>query len=555
MKVKKEDLFREFNKGISLDERAYSGYIPGTRIQAFISALSENFDEFQGLVERIERENNDRRWHISIGVRVLFELIRATFRLNSGDLIEVLNNEKNAGLLSVVRKFDNYAYLSRQEWSNRKPIFDKYQDELECLAWKVKDSYHAAIREREPLAYLELCGALKRRVPLDESKFLEMINFTRYYPDQLLEWSNHYPDDLVLKAFFFQKITMIPSVPLLGKVINSRSELEGCSVPVTGMGLGFYTRYPKIDKLYRFQRALETRLLLQILDDNMELLIRESIVDPAVLIGDSTSLRARKDDQDAVKYHSNDSEAARVMKYQAICDSNAIPLVLVTRNGNENDKKGFRSLEDGLRKVHEVAAKHGKKIEHVILDSGYQSDRVIDFVEQELEAIPLIDINPGRSKYLGLIKKRLDHLKRLYDSLQEKKAGNTPVGSTASFWFYVEVQEFEEWLGNINGIRPGRVTKTIEILLELGIINFIKLYRKRPVIEGLFGLMKSCHALLGRADRRLPVKGKKNIQVHGMLTIIALQFKAYFNYLVLGHSGHYLRSLYSIKLSELTLYY
>jgi len=29
------------------------------------------------------------------------------------------------------------------------------------------------------------------------------------------------------------------------------------------------------------------------------------------------------------------------------------------------------------------------------------------------------------------------------------------------------------------------------------------------MVEGLFGMMKACYALLGRTDRRLPLKGKE----------------------------------------------
>ncbi|MHA1299542.1 MAG: hypothetical protein ACTSO9_08925, partial [Candidatus Helarchaeota archaeon] len=95
----------------------------------------------------------------------------------------------------------------------------------------------------------------------------------------------------------------------------------------------------------------------------------------------------------------------------------------------------------------------------------------------------------------------------------------------------------------------------LKIFREIGFKEFLMQYRPRSIVEGLFGMMKSCYALLGRVDRRLPLKGKEQAHKHGLFILLAMQYLAYFNYKILNREKHLLRSLYYIKLKEIDVIY
>ncbi|MHA1298498.1 MAG: hypothetical protein ACTSO9_03545 [Candidatus Helarchaeota archaeon] len=57
--------------------------------------------------------------------------------------------------------------------------------------------------------------------------------------------------------------------------------------------------------------------------------------------------------------------------------------------------------------------------------------------------------------------------------------------------------------------RQGLVSKYLKIFREIRFKEFITQYRSRTIVEGLFGMIKACYALLGCVDRRLPLKGKE----------------------------------------------
>ena len=98
-----------------------------------------------------------------------------------------------------------------------------------------------------------------------------------------------------------------------------------------------------------------------------------------------------------MKYLGKDKEDKCVLKFQARVDPNYNPLTIITRKGNENDKSGFSVLKEKLIMLKEMAEKYKLKIKFVKLDAWYCSLEILEFIEKEIGAIPIVDINPMNS--------------------------------------------------------------------------------------------------------------------------------------------------------------
>ncbi|MHA1384366.1 MAG: hypothetical protein ACTSR3_11490, partial [Candidatus Helarchaeota archaeon] len=292
--------------------------------------------EIQELVTLIKNDMIGPNWRISVEVRLILIFLRATFRITTTQLETVLLNDKNSHLFEFLKLFSEHIYISHSEWNNRRAIFDKHWSKIENLAWRIKQHYHELYLENFIEDYINRGKNSKRKEILNTVEILEGINFTEYFPEQLLSWKNGYPDDLMFKIFIFMKLRMIISIPYLAMIISEHYETDKVVIPVVGRALGLYFRIPSIDKLYRTHKKFDAKSIEKVLEKNAEYLIKEGIINLETLIGDSTTFRTRKDDPDGIKYHARDAETAKVMKFQAIVDPNCIPLTLIPRKGNEN---------------------------------------------------------------------------------------------------------------------------------------------------------------------------------------------------------------------------
>lgn len=549
---KKVEDFIEEKKSII---KSFVGYIPEERIKYWAIAIKEFLPEIQELAKNIKKGINETNWRITIEVRLILMLLRATFRLNTTQLETTLLNDQNSRLFEFLKIFSDHIYISHSEWSNRRDIFDGYISKIEDLAWKIKNRYHELYLEGFVEDYIKINNNLKVQEKLNTVEVLEGINFTRHFPEQILEWDNGYPKDLIYKVFIFMKLRMIPSIPYLEMIINESYLIKSELVPVVGNALGFYTKIPSVDMLYRFHRTYNSEYLEKIMENNAGLLMKEGIINPEILIGDSSTFRTRKDDPDGVKFHERDAETTRVMKFQAIVDPNCIPLTLIPRKGNENDAEGFNALKQKLIWIKEMADRLGVEIKFVLLDAGYSSSEILEFIEQELKATPIVDINSRNSNALKLLKSRLEYFKQYYREILELGTKFPKLAELCYYRFLDDIREAEIELEKIEGITPGIVSRYLKIFREIGIEDFIILYRLRTIIEGLFGMMKGCYALLGRQDRRLPLKGESQAHKHGLFILLAMQYLAYLNYKILNRKTHLLRSLYYIKLKEIEVIY
>ncbi|MHA1378391.1 MAG: hypothetical protein ACTSRG_08420, partial [Candidatus Helarchaeota archaeon] len=171
-----------------------------------------------------------------------------------------------------------------------------------------------------------------------------------------------------------------------------------------------------------------------------------------------------------------DTETIRVMKFQALVDPNCIPLALIPRRGNENDKRGFIVLKEKLVWLKKIADKLGIEIKFVLLDAEYSSSEILDFIEEKIKAIPIVDINPANSKILKLVKDRLEFFKQYFRAILELGAKFPKLAELCYYRFLDDISEAEIELNKIKGIRPGIVTRYFKIFRAIGFKEFIMQY-------------------------------------------------------------------------------
>ncbi|MHA1799989.1 MAG: transposase, partial [Candidatus Helarchaeota archaeon] len=555
MKKKYSEIFSNIKTNYNKISALVRGLIPLERQEILIQVLIEIEEEIQELARQIRKAEEIEYFKFSAEYRIILLLIKAVFRLNYTHFTEIINKGKNPLLHEFLSALSESLVMSTQEFSTQEAIFlQKYKVPLETLAREAKQKYHDLLKAHYIKNYWNLIASTGNSFPYTIFWALESFNFCQFYPESILKWKGYYSPDLMLKTFIFMKLGQVPSIGALFSRINEVSSNKLGHHLQVGMNLGFYYNVPKIDKLYKYNSLLTPSFLKNIVKKMASILIQNGIVNIGMLVGDSTLCLARRDDPDIIAILGTEKGLTRCHKYQVITDSCGIPLFLVRRPGEEHDSKGFKSLEHGLLELKEMAIKHDKDIDLVILDAGYSGTEIFEFIELKLKAFPVIDINPGNSQYLKTLKEQLEALKGFKRTHKKNPLTSEKARNKQEKVFFEMLDKAEDLVAEIliNGSPfEKKVAKYISLLSVKG---YLEHYQRRPVIEGLFGLEKSTYYLLGRTDRQLPIKGAEAVERHGLFTILALQFTGLYNYQLLSRNDHLLRSLSIVKVKELPIY-
>jgi len=92
-------------------------------------------------------------------------------------------------------------------------------------------------------------------------------------------------------------------------------------------------------------------------------------------------------------------------------------------------------------------------------------------------------------------------------------------------------------------------------ILKIGIENYLIIYRRRSVIEGLFGSLKEYYKIAGSSNSKLMIKKGENIGIFALLICIGLQIHSLTKYRLIKNNIAPIKSIYAVRLSELILYY
>ncbi|MHA1301691.1 MAG: hypothetical protein ACTSO9_19900 [Candidatus Helarchaeota archaeon] len=85
--------------------------------------------------------------------------------------------------------------------------------------------------------------------------------------------------------------------------------------------------------------------------------------------------------------------------------------------------------------------------------------------------------------------------------------------------------------------------------------NFLDLYVRRNVIEGLIGVGKETYIDLTNKKNKILVMGSEKIAIKVLLILVGLQFRAMTNYRRLKRQDCAMKDLYWINVSEILVNY
>ncbi|MBD3227708.1 MAG: transposase [Candidatus Lokiarchaeota archaeon] len=337
---------------------------------------------------------------------------------------------------------------------------------------------------------MEFIKDKSRRIAYNNADKLESINFTRFYPEQLIPNGKQYPDDVMLKLMLYGKLSQSNITLSLAEEVSTRWETnKGVSDFILARGLGFYIYFSSKDKIYRFMNELEETFLHKVMKNFTKHLIKKGIADPRQLIIDNTQIGARKDDPDISKKNVKRGSPGLCHKAQILCDLEQTPLMVIRRPGAENDENGFEKMEQTLIYIKNEAEKNGTKIEYVIADAGYFGKKTIDFISDKLGAKSILDINPRKSKNFKEIKKMIESYKLLAAKYRKKKKSR---GKRCGMRYklFREIQKIEHKL-KVCKTSGTEIEKYVaEKILNIGVENYLLIYRRRSIVEGLIGCSK-----------------------------------------------------------------
>jgi hypothetical protein len=201
-----------------------------------------------------------------------------------------------------------------------------------------------------------------------------------------------------------------------------------------------------------------------------------------------------------------------------------------------------------------MATRLGKQLKVVLLDAGYCDQETFTFITEDLKGTSIINLNPGRSHLLKKLKQNIDAYREIRNRLEHLAPEEEPERNTLEIEMGAKIKKIQELIVDCKHSQSEFTQFFGNLLEEIGIEQYYHQYKNRSVIEGLFGMVKSCYSLLGRADSVLPVKGKEEVEIHSFLTLLAIQFLALINYRIYHAQESLLSSYYVLKLRNLKIY-
>lgn len=553
MKPEKNQLKKEFLKPKLGAKARITAKLDEEDIKIAEKAMIKNYEDLLNLENRIEKSAEYHFRRKSILFRLIVVCLGAIFELNFEQLGLLFIYDKNPELTRFLSKFTNSPSISEEELCKTKTYFEAFWKELEGLAYQIKADYHLFYQEYTDAEFLEILKRDKRKRPYGVALLLKGINMARWFRSEIIPMNQTYPNTSLLRALFYgalmvRKRGIAGLAQVLGEPVFNLAE----EYVDLGYSLGFYFGVPSVKTLYRFINRLEPTQLYQIMKENTEELIRIGCADIGMLLVDSTEIFGRKDDPDLPAKNRKRATHKMTYRIQVICDPNQIPLIAITRLGTEIDVTGFMPVFDGLLYIKSVADQQGKQIEYVLVDAGYFDQPNLERIRTELGAQPIFNINPRRDPDLKELRSLFGtYGKKYYENLHDASLSRTEqikVLQEAKQQIFDPIEQ-KCW----EFVQAGTELKKIvgREILSVGVENFLDIYVRRNVIEGLIGVGKSAYLDLSNKKNKLRVMGQERVSIKVLLILIGLQFRALTNYRILRRENLVMKDLYWVKLSEI----
>jgi len=557
MDPNKSQLEREFLGAKRSTRTRVVAKLDETDVKIAEKAIIKNYEALLNLQKRIKRSTEYQFRRKSALFRLIVICLGAIFELNFEQLGSLFIYNKNPELDRFLGKFTNNPSISEEELCKTKTYFQDFWSDLEELAYQIKEDYHLFYQEHTDREFLEILKQDRKKRPYGVALLLKGINMARWFRSEIIPMNQTYPNTSLLRALFYgalmvRKRGIAGLAQVLGEPVFNLAE----EYVDLGYSLGFYFGVPSVKTLYRFVNRLEPALLYQIMKENTEELIRIGCADIGMVLVDSTEIFGRKDDSDLPAKNRKRATHKMTYRIQVICDPNQIPLIAVTRLGTEIDVTGFMTVFDGLLYIKTVAAQQGREIEYVLVDAGYFDQLNLERIRTELGAQPIFNINPRRDPELKELRKLFEtYGKKYYEDLHDtsrSRAEQVKVLQDAKQQIFDPIEQ-KCW----EFVQAGTELKKIvgQEILSVGVENFLDMYVRRNVIEGLIGVGKSAYLDLSNKKSKLRVTGKERVAIKVLLILIGLQFRALTNYRILRRENLVMKDLYWVKLSEILVRY
>lgn len=557
MEPDKKMLEKEFVAEVSEVKNRVIAKFDEIDIKVAEKAIIKNYDDLLHLQERIRKSVEQPFRQKSVLFRLIVFSLSAIFELNFEQLGLLFIYDNNPELTRFLRKFVNIPSISEEELCKTKKWFESFWEEIEELMFQIKADYHFMYQSHTDSEFIARLKQAGKKSPYGITLLLKGINFARWCRSEVIPAKKAYPQTALLRilvygAMMLRRRSLVGVIEMLHeRVFNT---LEGY-VDV-GYALGFYFGIPSREALYKFVTALQEEFIAKIMLENTEELIRIGCADVGMLLVDSTELFGRRDDLDLPAVNRQRATHKMTYRIQIICDPNQIPLLAITRLGNEIDLTGFKSVFEGLLYIKKVADRTGKRIEYILIDAGYADHENLTLIKEGIGATPIFNVNPRTNNDLKLLRKLFkkygrDYYKKLHDAalsipeqeqvlIQAKKAIFDPIERIC--WDLLQTKsELNKFIARE--------------ILSVGVENFLEIYARRNVIEGLIGVGKSAYLDLSNKKNKILVIGQEKVSIKVLLILIGLQFRALTNYRVLRRQNLVMKDLYWVNLSEIVINY
>lgn len=529
-------------------------YIPEYKIIAFFKAIEKNKDIVEPLVQFLAEARSEIDNLYTSEFLVILLIFRSFFQISTKYLGDVISAPENPILKQFFKSLTIKIQVSCDHLNTTKRLLLPIKEEFINTILKIEEDYSIIQQDSLPGYYREMRTRIRSELIPGAEKILELVPWHTYFQDSIFEWDDYYSPILMYKVFIWSRLEKIDGCIRMRNKIHGEIEYSSGHFHKMGQNIGFIKNIPGKTKLYTFFDQLQGNITYQTIENQARLLMKRNDAAHLILTIDSSTMKAQENDPGLSLDVKENSNRKKTHKIHAVCDGIGIPLQIHRTQGETNDMKGFDTYKPELIRLKKIADEENIPIIGVVIDAGYASTEILNWIEQELKVTPFPWPRNPRGGELQWLIHWLENLRKRLRRLTKLKRDTSP-GEMLKDKVYCDIIEAIKTICNdLKSSKSDYARLISRIFLEIGIHDWFTIYRRRATIEGTFGIMKSSYHLLRRTpSQSLPIKGKENVNRHVSLVIIAMQINSLYRYLMLQKDTGILRPSLAFTLKELEI--
>jgi len=536
-------------------------------------------------VEEIEVDISLNRM-LQFAFMVVFQL---AFGFTRGGTFSLLDSGEAKKIKDYISQLDSTFPGQSTAIFRMGELLDIFEEDLMDLAEVLQDEFYQHVGHRAREAFKAKYESSRTALTPPPGAFVALIKPSRLFPDL-----NTYERGMLVPYFnakMYQRGKRCSSIAEWVGELKTPS-LHGDSVrfPLAAK-FGFFGGTPGKNTFYANFTELESRAP-EWNDIINKKLAQSNVLDLTIVSVDGTNIPVdKRDTTGSVGTGSRGSFFGH--KSSIACDTKCIPINQVVDTGHASDLSLF---SDTLKPIKEVERVSGQEIWCIVSDAAY-SDLLALSEAEDMNAIPLIDINPKNSVRLkelkelgrdlmeftrkalqaipeGVKEKFLKDLRMISEeregtpSLEEKKSILRAITSLLREEFMEKGLSKREFR-RAEAIRNKIITLRREIRnhgtdyekkigltpLIYGTLEWLLIYSVRGQNEGINGLLKKRGDLIGDGQHTSWLVGRTSLSNREYMDNFALKYSAHINFMITGERKHLLRALHNWRHNKDFFYY